>query len=398
MVLPQTKPGIFLVTYLELIYLKLNLPAFRIILNNNNLLSTMKKLWLLLLCFYLLTACNENSEEGPSYTVPDTYNFQNVDYSGQTIRLDMMQAMTSYMKTGNEGAVLDAEKLKNMYANTGNAFDDANLNTASKDLKSKTFEPDQPLFENFMEALAVASQSAGQEGSNGVAGIVTSNDGTSAYLMAANGYEYTQVIEKGLMGACFYYQAAAGYLSEEKIGPAVDNTEVEEGTGTAMQHHWDEAFGYFGVPKDFPATTEGARFWGKYSNDRDDLLGTNAIMDAFIKGRAAIVANDMDTKNEMVPEIRSAWEKVAAGTAIHYINSALDNFSDDALRNHALSEAWAFILSLKYNPERELTLEQIEEIHQLLGDNFYEVSSDDLTTARDQLANWFSMEDIKNDL
>lgn len=361
-------------------------------------MKNLKKLWLLAISFWLFSACNEDSENDLSYTVPEAYNFQNVDYSGQTTRLNMMEAMTAYMKTGNEGAVLDAQKLKDMYANLNNAFEDEGLNNASKDLKSKTFELDQAMFEEFMDALAVASQSAGQAGSNGTAGVVTSNDGAKSYLLAANGYEYTQLIEKGLMGACFYYQATAVYLSDEKIGPAVDNIQVEEGKGTAMAHHWDEAFGYLGVPTNFPANTDNLRFWGKYGNGRDDLLGTNAIMDAFIKGRAAIVANDMDTKNQMIPVIREEWEKIAAGTAIHYINSALANFSDDALRNHALSEAWAFILSLKYNPERTISLEQVEEIHQLLGDNFYEVTSDNLNKAKDQLAAWYAMEDIKNSL
>jgi len=355
-------------------------------------------LWFVFFGIILLSACNEDSDNAPSYNVPETYSFQNVNYSGQTTRLNMMEAMTAYMKTGNEGAILEAQQLKNMYANTNNAFEDESLNNASKDLKSKTFELDQGMFEDFMEALAQASQSAGQTGSNGTAGIVTSGDGSRSYLLDANGYEYTQIIEKGLMGACFYFQATAVYLSEEGIGAAVNNTEVTEGEGTTMEHHWDEAFGYLGVPTTFPADTESARFWGKYCNDRDALLGTNDIMEAFIKGRAAISAKDMDTKNEMVPVIRETWEKIAAGTAIHYINSALDNFSDDALRNHALSEAWAFVLSLKYNPERKVSLEQIEEIHQLLGDNFYEVSSDDLNTAKDRLADWYSLEDIKNNL
>jgi len=356
-------------------------------------------LFSLLLGAFLLTACNDDPEDEISYDVPDTYNFENVDYSGQTTRLNMMEEMTAYMKTGNEGAVLDAEKLKNMYANTGDAFDDDALNSASKDLKTKTFSLDQSLFEEYMDLIAEASQSAGQTGSNGTAGLVTSNDGAKTYLLAANGFEYTQLIEKGLMGACFYYQATAVYLDEERIGSAVDNTEVTDGKGTDMEHHWDEAFGYLGVPADFPSTTEGARFWGKYSNGRDALLGTNeALMDAFTKGRAAISAKDMDTKNEMIPVIRENWEKVAAGTAIHYINSALGSFSDDALRSHTLSEAYAFTLALKYNPDRIISTEQINEIFELIGDNLYEVSSDDLNTAKDKLADWYEMEDIKNEL
>ncbi|MDF9797790.1 hypothetical protein OKW21_003053 [Catalinimonas alkaloidigena] len=354
------------------------------------------KYWFIIAGLCLMASCEDDGED-VSYSLPETYNFENVNYSGQTTRLDMMAEMTTYMKTGNEGAVLDAQKLKNMYANLNNPFENSGLNTASKDLKSKTFELDRSMFEGFMEALAEAS-TATQEGSNGVAGVVSSNDGSKKYLMDENGVEYTQVIEKGLMGAVFYYQATAVYFSEEKIGPAVDNTEITEGEGTAMQHHWDEAFGYLGVPQDFPSNTEDARFWGKYGNDRNDLLETNTIMNDFIKGRAAIVNGDMDTKYEMVNSIRNKWEMISAGTAIHYINSALNNFADDALRNHALSEAWAFVQSLKYNPDRRISLDQIEEIQQLLGNNFYEVSTADLNGAKDLLAELYEMESIQNDL
>ena len=345
----------------------------------------------------ILSACNDD-ENFPSYTIPDTYNFQNVNYSGQTTRLDMMAEITAYMKTGNEGAVLNAQRLKDMYANANNAFENETLNTASKDLKSKTFAPDQTKIEEYMDALALASQSAGQTGSNGKAGLVTSKNGDKTYLLAANGYDYPQIIEKSLMGACFYYQANAVYMSDEKIGPSVDNTAITEGEGTDMEHHWDEAFGYLGVPADFPANTETVRFWGKYCAGRDALLGTNQIMDAFIKGRAAISAKDMETKNKMVIKIRETWEKIATGTAIHYINTAINNFDDAAIKNHALSESWAFVLSLKYNPKRKITPEQIEEIHQLLGDNFYEVTVENLTAAKEKLAGWYDMENVKNDL
>ena len=146
-----------------------------------------KALFALFSGILLLSACNDDPENELSYNVPNTYNFQNVNYSGQTTRLHMMEAMTAYMKTGNEGAVLDAQQLKNMYANTNNAFEDESLNSADKDLRSKTFELDQSRFDSYMNALAQASQSAGQTGSNGKAGIVTSGDGSKYYLMDANG-------------------------------------------------------------------------------------------------------------------------------------------------------------------------------------------------------------------
>ena len=72
--------------------------------------------------------------------------------------------------------------------------------------------------------------------------------------MDANGIEYTQLIEKGLMGAVFYYQITNVYLGDGKMD--VDNADqVDPDNGkyyTTMEHHWDEAFGYFSDAVDFP--------------------------------------------------------------------------------------------------------------------------------------------------
>src|SRR5690606_22863517 len=128
---------------------------------------------------------------------------------------------------------------------------------------------------------------------------------TSNYLCDENGVEYTQLIEKGLMGAVFYYQIAAVYLGEDKLGPQV--------VKASRQHHWDEAFGYFGVPVDFPTNVSGIRFWGKYTDSRNALLGCNKkLMDAFLLGRAAIDNDDTETMNAQVTIIRDELERVIA--------------------------------------------------------------------------------------
>lgn len=340
-----------------------------------------------------LFGCDNAEDDGLSYEIPSSYNFDNVSYTGQTARLNMMEEMTSYMKTGNSGEVLDAQILKNMFANENNPFSSEALNNNTKNIKSKTFELDQEVFEGYMEAIAAASNSAGTTGENGMAGLVTSGDGASTYLFDENGYEYTQIIEKGLMGACFYYQTLGVYLTQERIGPGVDNETVEEGTGTAMEHHWDEAFGYFGVPVDYPSNKEGIRFWGKYADGRNEVLGVGErIMAAYIQGRAAISAGNMEDKNLMASVIYTELELVTVSTAIHYINSALANYTDDAKRNHALSEAWAFINTIQYNEQKAISTEEVLAIRDLLGENFYEVSREDLQDAKAQLATAYSLE------
>lgn len=355
-----------------------------------------------------LTSCQPDDDF--SYTVPETYNFENVSYTGQSNRLDMMAEITTYIKTAHvaNAPALDAAKIKDMYGdNTGNHFSTSDLNSSTKQLKSKTVTTEQANFESYMDAVALASQSTNMTASDGQAGIAANNAGTKFYLLNEHGIEFAQVIEKGLMGACFYYQGTSVYMGAGKMDvDAVDNTTVVDGEGTEMEHHWDEAFGYFSVPTDFPTNTDGLAFWGDYSNDRDMLLGTNAtIMDNFLKGRAAISNNDLTARDEAIIDIQAGWELVSVGTAIHYINSALDNFSDDALRNHALSEAAAFVYALNFNPNKKVTTSNIEDLLvQIGGDkdfvdmNFYLSTEADLNAAKDALATYYSLEEKKDDL
>ncbi|WP_296621826.1 DUF4856 domain-containing protein [Marivirga sp.] len=365
-------------------------------------MKNIKLLGLALLTVFAFTACDDDNpggENDKNYEIPTTYDFENVSYSGQTQRLDMLDELTVYMKTANSGAVLDAQAMLNMYANENNAFQDASLNEAdSKELENKTVEGDISMFKSFINNFAQATINAnGGAGSNGTAGVVTSNDGAKQYFFDANGFEHIQLIEKGLMGSCFYFQGTSIYLGSGKMD--VDNETIEMGKGTAMEHHWDEAFGYLGVPTDFPSNTDGARFWGKYTNGRDALLGTNdALMTAFINGRAAISNKDLDTRDEQIEIIRNEWEKVSAATAVHYLNEANANFADDAIRNHTLSEAWAFIHALKYNTNKKLTNAEVETILQQLGENFYEITPDNINAAKTILVSAYGFEDIQDQL
>jgi len=327
--------------------------------------------------------------------IPPTYSFKNVDYSGQQSRLNQLSEMTTYMKTGNDsGVVLDVEVLRAMFANTN---ENANGNfsfTTAKNLKDKCFEVDHDMFDQFFEDMADASEST-SPASNGVAGVMVSEDGEKSYLFDANGRELTQYIEKGLMGAVFYYQATAVYMGTEKMD--VDNEDVEEGKGTEMEHHWDEAYGYFGATTDFPDDIESVRFWAKYCVGRDAVLASvDSLGKALRKGRAAISAKNYTLRDEAISEAREAWELVSAGTAIHYLNGSIDNIGDDLVRNHELSEAWAFVNSLKYNPEKRITLAEIDEIQEKIGDNLYEATVADLQAARDQLAAIYGLDSVKS--
>ncbi|MBK9593131.1 MAG: DUF4856 domain-containing protein [Crocinitomicaceae bacterium] len=327
-------------------------------------------------------------------SVPTTYAFTDgtnntVSYSGQTERLNQLTEMTTYMKTGTT-TPLSYLSLTDMFANTGGNGGGNFSFTSTKKLQDKCLAADTSLFIDYMDSLAIASADFANTAADGQAGTLTS--GTSTYLFAANGIEYTQLIEKGLMGAVFMYQATNIYFGSDKMG--ADNTAaVNAGAGeyyTAMEHHWDEAFGYFGVPVDFPTNLTGIKFWGKYCNSRDAQLGCNAVMmNAFKRGRAAISQDELTIRDEEILKLRKMWEKISAAQAVAYLEEAKTNFGvDNAKFLHELSEAYAFILCLKYVPleTRVISYTQIDDLlTNTIGTDFWAVTQTDLTNAINSL-------------
>ena len=346
----------------------------------------MKKITLSLLAVTLLFSCKKDDDTTavttpvvPAYSVPTTYSFDNVSYGGQTARLDMLDAITDYAKSANKAGVsLDAQKLKDMFANSGNPFSNAGLDTSGKQLKSKCNLLYQTQFEDLFDGIATASgKTVG--GSNGVSGIVMKSDSSKGYLCDEKGFEYGQLISKGLMGAVFYHSATnGGYLSNLDTD---DNVVVTAGKGTKREHHFDEAFGYFGAPIDFPTT--GGRFWAKYAAKTKDL--PQKIMDEWLKGRAAISNKDIATRNTAVTEIKALWEKAIVGAALYYIDDAKNYLGNDGSRNHALSEAVAFVGCLQHNDSKVITATQIAQVKSEIGDNLWIVGIADLTKAENTL-------------
>ncbi len=196
------------------------------------------------------------------------------------------------------------------------------------------------------------------------------------------------------MGSCFYYQGTSVYLSDAKIDVANDVDALEGDAYTPMQHHWDESFGYLGAPVEFSAAnTSGAVYWAKYAKKTIDggLTTIDDLMKAFISGRAAIDNKDYDERDKFIGQVRSEWEMVPVASALHYLNGAIDDIADDALRNHKLSEAIAFISALKYNSEATITSAKVDEIVALLGDNLNEVTAEQINQTRTSLAEVFGI-------
>lgn len=327
-----------------------------------------------------------------TYPVPATYVFtknnqSTVDYSGQTARINQLIEMMTYIE-GGEDAVIDAQAIKDMFANTGGNGNGHFSFTSTKQLKDKCFALDTAMLATLFDSVAAHSVHFASSATNGQAGTLTS--GSSKYLFGANGVQYAEVIEKSVMGAVFMYQALNVYFGDDKMN--VDNTTaVDPSNGlyyTQLEHHWDEAFGYFGVPVDFP-TTPATEFWGKYCNSQNTNLSSNAVMmDNFLKGRAAITANVLSDRNTAIANIRDMWERIAANQAMTYLTNAMNYFGNDQAKYlHNLSEAYGFVYTLRFAPvaTRKMTAEEVNSTLALFGNNFWNLTVQDLQTIKSTL-------------
>ena len=341
-----------------------------------------KKHFLALVAFStFFISCSNDDDTNPStqtYDIPETYTFErnnltSVDYSGQNARILMLQEMGDYYKTqGTAGIAIDATVLNNMYSNTGNPFSIADLNSSGKQLKDKTAASvdyfnllfgggttaEQVSVRAFFETQFTEGVNASQ-GNNASAGVAGKYlDGSSVRLFAANGLEPQQVLLKGMMGASFMDQIVNTYLSVNKLDAGtnvIDNTNkiVESGKNyTTMEHNWDEAYGYIYGADD--AANNSYKFWSSYINQVNadsDFNTVRADIDlAFRKGRAAIVANDYTTRDEQIAIIKEKIAIVPAVRAVYYLQDGKAKLVTDngAKAFHALSEAYGFIMSLRY--------------------------------------------------
>jgi len=268
--------------------------------------------------------------------------------------------------------------------------------------------------------------------------------------VTASGTDLNQLIQKFLLMSVAYSQATDDYLDENK-GLAADNIAGDkDGTKayTALEHQFDEGFGYFGAARDYLAyndneisgkvssNEDGRSDWnGEHDTDGDgkiDLLSeinlgnsvnaakrdrgsknndaatdyTKEAMEAFIAGRNLINVNSGmaltdDQKTELLTyrdTAVNAWEKSVAATVVHYINElnsdleriSTSEFSFSDTAKH-FSELKGFALGLQFNPYSPITNDQFEEFHMLVQDEPVLVEANvadyqaDLIKARDIL-------------
>jgi Domain of unknown function (DUF4856) len=329
----------------------------------------------------IFSSCKKTESTILPYTVPTAYDFDNVAYSEATTRVNMWSGLTSYLGKATSRH-LSQDTATYLWNNTNSAFttellvnlpnnSDA-LNNSLLSLSGKSLEP--TVFKAYIDSMVKVSESNGAAASEGVPGKIGSR------LFNYSGLEFNQLVAKGLMGS-FQMAAIIDYLNS---AASADNNTVTPGTGTAMQHAWDMAFGYTSLPKTYDSSIaytntviDRPLAIGGYFRERGRYIKAGGtIYEAFRTGRAAIGAKDYAVRDKAIATIKEYLEKTLAAACYEYAGIGM-TASDLAGRFHGLSEGCGFVLALKYRqPGSKLTDANYQTLLNTFKTSFYELISD----------------------
>ena len=338
----------------------------------------------LFLLVFLFAACDDDDQPTPMLEVPDTYAFERdgnstVSFSGQQNRIAMAEELVdAMMDPATTQAELDA-----MFRNEGPNGEDVapysseELNQATQSIRSKVAASRDYFFTDATTSAAIKAEFDGwlaaqttevfprwnEVAEAGTAGQIA--DGSRVRYVNADGLEYNQVFAKSLIGALMVDQALNNYLGTAVLDEADNRANndagiAEDGSNyTTMEHKWDEAYGYvFGAAADpadpLPTLGDDDSFLNEYIQRVDadpDYTGiAQEIFDAFVRGRAAIVAGDYTERDEQADVIRELVSRVIAVRGIFYLMRGADAIETNTATAgfHALSEAYGFVYSLQF--------------------------------------------------
>ena len=231
-----------------------------------------------------------------------------------------------------------------------------------------------------------------------------------AVFVTSDGRDLQQLLEKFLRGAIAFSQGVDDYLDDDVEGKGLlaDHTEAVEGANyTALEHAWDEGFGYFGAARTYGDWTDDEIADGEVDADEDgaiDLLTevswghsgnagkrdlgavvatdfTQEAWDGFVNGRTLLAEADGALTTEQTNELTGyrdqaveAWEKAIAATVVHYINDTIQDMDaigtdDYDFGDHAKhwSEMKGFALAFQFNPRSPLSDQQFANLHDFMG-------------------------------
>lgn len=331
-----------------------------------------------------LFSCDDN-EGLPEVNAPSTYTFERngqstVSFSGQTTRIKMAEELGSaFLDFDNTTEALLLEMFRNDNGQGGdvNPFQDADLNAATKRIKSKVAASQDLFATNATESAEIKAQfetwisgqineiypNRNQLATAGNAGQLA--DGTSTRYVNAKGLEYNQAFTKSLISALMLDQMVNNYLSTAVLddGSNQENNSqgvLEDGKNyTTMEHKWDEAYGYlFGNASNQadPLTELGSadgylnKYLGRVEGD-DDFAGiAQDVFNALTLGRAAIVAQQYDVRDAQAAIIKQKLSEIIAIRAVYYLQQgkiALEN-EQYGTAFHDLSEGFGFVYGLRF--------------------------------------------------
>ncbi len=252
-------------------------------------------------------------------------------------------------------------------------------------------------------------------------GDIRTVDGTPLPVtVTEQGHDLQQLIQKLLTGAVAFSQGTDDYLDDDVDGKGLrsPNTREEDKPYTALEHAWDEGFGYFGAARDYASYSDdelagkgGREAWqGYHDTDGDGAIdlksefnfgaSTNAAkrdrgsqdeartdftkdaFDAFVAGRHLIAnAGEALTDEEFAAlqgfrdRIVAAWEGALAATVVHYINELLGDMElfgtaeyDFLAHAKHWSELKGFALAFQFNPRSPLSKDAFGMLHANVGD------------------------------
>jgi hypothetical protein len=354
---------------------------------------------------------------------PATYAFtrngdSTVTFGGQSTRLAQSNELYAAL---NAQTGVDVAALNLMFAGGSDGksagFADETLNGTTKLLRSKTsasaMRGSSAVKASFdawiQEYVNDVMPNYGVDAAPGQAGAFGS------YAFNAKGHEIDQLFFKGLIGAFTLDQIVNNYIDSAYLESyKEDNTnDVISGSSnpyTTMEHKWDEGFGYlYGHAGEDIATagstpSGGGNLLMKYfkkvnSSDTKDPQIANDVYNAFITGRAAIVAKNYTVMDAQSAIIKQKLSSVIGHYAIHYLSGAITNIgtltgADRLPAFHGLSEGYGFILSLQFtNDGTDSPYFTKDEVDTYLTqiDDFYTVDTATLQAIHDEIKTRFGI-------
>lgn len=245
-------------------------------------------------------------------------------------------------------------------------------------------------------------------------------------FVTPDGRDLAQLVQKFLLGAVALSQGMDDYLDDDVNGKGLLASPEQDGDApySALEHQWDEGYGYFGASRAYAERSDEVNRTGVVDDNGDGVMDINAEhnfgastnaakrdvgasdeaptdfttagFEAFKTGRAIISEagvgfNAMTTEQQQAllaarDAAVQAWEGAYAATVVHYINDTLDDLAaiDDPEREFSFSdlakhfsEMKGFALGLQFHRNSPL-LQPVSEgseesrfqrLHALLRDN-----------------------------